>query len=365
MKNNLRKIIAFAGCIFILKASYAQVNMNLQVPPTGVLLKSQLWNMLLVSSNDGTLNVEVDLSLQDIQTNQVLLTAKSRTIQLVKGANQLQVNDLSPIQYSYYSAIFNSDTDPNGFLPVGAYMACFTVSSTGAHGTILSENCISVNVEALSPPMLNTPTDQSILETNYPMFSWLPPTPLQIFSDLSYDLILVEVLPGQSSSEAIQNNIPINSVPRTRDQFLNYPASSIALDTGRVFAWRIIARNNNSFFVPSDIWTFTIQSNSLPDVETDSSAYILLKRADGLNGSYTFQSENIRIKYYSFDQSQQMDMKVLNAQGEIVKTMRQQINYGENFLICPLGNAVQSDQLYTIEIEDKSGNKYVASFRIQ
>src|SRR5438552_537331 len=105
----------------MLQTLQAQVSMTLQVPPAGVLVKNQLWNMLLVNSGNTSMLVRVNLVLLDVQTNQPVITATSAPITLGKGGRQLQARDLGPIQYAYSIPASRVDMDPNGLLPAGSY----------------------------------------------------------------------------------------------------------------------------------------------------------------------------------------------------------------------------------------------------
>lgn len=356
------KKLLFICCVLFALSAHAQVNMTLQVPPAGVLLKNQLWNMLLVSSSNSSQLIRINLSLQDVQSNQVLLSATSRTITLAKGATQLQANNFAPIQYDYYSSIFNSDRDPNGLLPAGNYLACYTV--VGEHSITLNENCIPISVQPLSPPLLNMPANESVLQTNYPQFTWLPPTPKNIFGDLNYDFILVEVLPGQAAPEAIQNNVPVFNKGRVRDIFYNYPASSKQLDTSKLYAWQIIARNGNNFIAPSEVWTFKIKQEKPLPVIALNDAYILVQKSGELKGTYTIEGKNLSVKYYSFDKEHEAEVRFLSADGKVIQTTKQKIIYGDNYLNYKLNRVFDTEQVYSIEIRDKQNNKYSASFRL-
>ncbi|MES1249175.1 MAG: hypothetical protein ABUL46_00750, partial [Chitinophaga rupis] len=108
-------------------SSQAQISMTLQVPPMGVLVKNQLWNMLLVNSGSRSALLRINLVLLDEKTNQPVLTASTVPFLLNKGAKQMQAKDLSPIQYSYNGPATNADRDPNGLLPAGTYQACYSV----------------------------------------------------------------------------------------------------------------------------------------------------------------------------------------------------------------------------------------------
>lgn len=280
--------------IFLTVVSQAQVSMTLQVPPLGVLVKNQLWNMVLVNTSNRSLPVTINLVLLDEKTNQPVLTGASLPFVLERGARQIQAKDLGPIQYTYNGPAVLTDHNANGLLPVGNYEACYTVMAT-TKAAPLAENCIQLAVDPLSPPLLNMPSDEGQVYTDHPQFTWLPPTPTNIFSDLSYALVLVEVLPGQGKADAVEQNIPIYSGGFLRNLYLNYPSSYRSLDTSHLYAWRIVAMNNGQPAAMSDIWTFRVAAPPRPSLRAQSNAYIELKR--GLDASAASVGEVLKITY--------------------------------------------------------------------
>ncbi|HLZ86328.1 MAG TPA: hypothetical protein VKQ52_03760 [Puia sp.] len=289
-----KKRVLLAALILISMLSRAQISMTLQVPPIGVLVKNQLWNMLLVNSGNRSLPVSISVVLLDQKTNQPVLTGKTLPFMLDKGAKQIQAKDLGPIQYTYDGPAVLSDRDPNGLLPVGSYQACYTVISGEKSGPRV-ENCIQLVVDPLSPPLLNTPADEGKTYTAHPQFTWLPPTPAGIFTDLSYALVLVEVMPGQGKADAIEMNIPIYSGGLIRDLYLNYPTSYTDLDTAHLYAWRIVAMNGGLPAAMSDIWTFKVVTPDLSIRGKVNQPYFDLKR--GLDPSVASATGSLKLTY--------------------------------------------------------------------
>src|SRR4029079_16655646 len=134
----------------------------------------------------------------------------------------------------------------------------------------------------------------------YPQFSWLPPTPVNMFSALSYDLIVAEILPGQTAAEAIQNNTPVHTSSQLRNTFQAYPGYGAALKEGQPYAWRIIARNGLNYAAQTETWSFVIAEPQEIKPELKNSSYISLSNGFANSDVYTVQ-ENLLIKYYSFD----------------------------------------------------------------
>jgi hypothetical protein len=316
--------------------SRGQVSMTLQVPPTGVLVKPQLWNMVLVNTG-GSILARVNLVLVDEKTNQALLTASSIPFLLGKGAHQLQAKDLSPIQYNYNSPAFHASQGPNGLLPVGAYQACYTLVNAEKAAAPLVESCVQLNIDPLSPPLLNTPADESELYTSYPQFTWLPPMPPGMFDNLSYDLILVEVLPGQGKGDAIQQNIPVWSGGFIKDLFLNYPSSYRALDTGRLYAWRIVALNDDQPVAMTDIWSFHITTPQKPTIKQQPGAFVDLRR--GLGTSVASSGETLKLTYENLAADTAVNYTITglqDASNPIVQKGQLSLIKGRNFLQVPL-----------------------------
>jgi len=232
------------------------------------------------------------------------------------------------------------------------------------HGsTPLAEDCIPLEVQPLSPPQLNTPADTSVLETAYPQFSWLPPTPINIFSNLNYQLILVEVGADQGAYQAIQQNIPVYSISGLQDPVNLYPASAKPLDTGKVYAWRILALNEDRFIDQSDVWTFKLATPKAAPVMVPGGNYISLRSGkERAAGVQLLSGDTIGIKYYSFERDHADTVRFISADGKTVLRSVQMISYGPNYFTYVLSSAFQRGSLYRVEVTDNRKNRYSASF---
>jgi hypothetical protein len=331
-----KKRLLLCWLTLVMTAARAQISMTLQVPPMGVLVKNQLWNMLLVNTGNRAILIRIGLVLLDEKTNQPIMTASSLPFLLDKGARPIQAKDLSPIQYSYNGPA-NADRDPNGMLPAGTYQACYTVSGGDKGRAPYVENCIQVNVDPLSPPLLNTPADEGQLYSPSPQFTWLPPTPLGLFNDLSYDLVLVELLPGQGKADAIQQNIPVYSGGFIRNLYMNYSTSYKALDTGRVYAWRIVALNNGQPAAMSDIWTFRVIVPPKPSLLQKAVPYIDLKR--GLDPSVASAGQTLKFTYENIPADTVLHYTITSLEdpgNPIVQKGQMPLRRGRNLLELPL-----------------------------
>jgi len=337
-------------CMAMLTAmrAQAQVSMTVQLPPVGVMQKSQLWNMLLVSASSAPVNVKIVLRLSDAQTNQPLLTGISRTIILYKGAKQVKMEDANPVQYEYLSAAV--DRNVNGLLATGNYQACYSIVASGHSGALLAEDCIPFTVEPVSPPLLNAPANGSLLESALPQFTWLPPAPLNIFNDLNYDLVLVELRSGQSAAEAIQQNIPVFRAMHNKNIFVNYPASAIALDTAKTYAWTITANNGPRYAAQTEVWTFRIKGvQNKPGASAN--AYMQLKKE--LGAAVTNSSGPLYFSYSNDanDKTVHYEIIALQEGSNAVQQGTLSLAVGDNLLELGLkGSRLQDGKTYLFRL---------------
>ncbi|MEO7765907.1 MAG: hypothetical protein ABIS01_00730, partial [Ferruginibacter sp.] len=167
-------IILFCmGLPFVL---WPQVIITVQLPAGGLVQKEQLWNLSLVNNNE-PLDVNIKLTLQDAFTGQEVLSAFSGNITLNKGIKILSNTGVQPVVYNYPTGFSGS------FLPVGTYNACYQVNSMRSDlREPVSNGCMRLTVDPLSPPLLSFPGDKSKLNTPYPMFAWMPPAPVNMFT---------------------------------------------------------------------------------------------------------------------------------------------------------------------------------------
>jgi hypothetical protein len=358
------------GILFILivllfgpRAS-AQLSVSIQEPPAGIVQKSQLWNITMIYAGTAPINVIVSLSLFDIKSNQPLMTATTRAILLNKGVKLLNSKEVMPVDYNFIAPAFENIRLTDAFLPIGNYRACYTFYENKTKEIILAEECINLEIQPLSPPQLNLPSDSAIVETAYPQFNWLPPAPVTLFSNLNYDLLVAEVQTGQSAETAIQDNIPVYTALHLTTPVNNFPASYKSLDTGRIYAWRIIAKNGDMFAAQSEVWTFKVNQKKPVALVPANGMYLDLS-TDNTNTSTGIIPDNILgLKYYSYERVHTVSVIIKNTSGRVLKTISTSLQYGNNFIVVKLDPSFSKDNSYLVEIADLQNTVHRAFFRI-
>lgn len=352
--------------LFVLASGFVkgQLSISLQEPPAGVVQKSQLWNLALIYAGNSSINITIGLTLLDVKDDQPVLTAISAPVTLIKGAKQLKFMDMSPIEYNYYSTGFSRL--PDALLPVGSYRACYTIyKADRAHGEVLAEDCINIEVIPLSPPQLSLPEDSTKIQTPYPQFSWMPPAPVTLFTDLNYEFILTEVRGDQTAESAIQENLPFFHTPRLSSMILNYPGSGKSLDTGKIYAWRVVAKNGDAFAAQSDVWTFKVEPEKQQPLIPAGGIYYELKPSGNYGGTGVLPDRILGIKYYSYDKTRTAVLRIEDESGKLVKEYSRSVEYGNNFWVIELNKSFSPSITYRIVVSDLQGNEYSASFKIR
>jgi len=352
MKKKYISVLAFIMPVLL----QAQITINIVQPPAGMIKKDQLWNLVLTNNSNTTTDVTILLNLKDAVTGQSVLSAGTRALQLTKGVKVLTLPDIQPVQYNYgASAIGN-------FLPLGSYIACYTVNRYG-HELMeaIATECARINITPLSPPLLNTPSNKSVLQTPVPQFSWTPPAPMDMFDNLSYEVSVAEVLQGQSAQEAIQYNTPVYTSANVKAPYENYPSTYSRLQAGKTYAWQVTARNGENYATATETWTFSIATDSTK-TNAISASYIALNNNPGMH----YISGNVlNIKYYSFDKTHESVVRFLSADKKLIQEVKQTIIYGDNFLNFKLNHLFHNGKVYFIEITDQQKSNYTTSFSIK
>jgi hypothetical protein len=345
-------------------SSVAMVRGQIGIIPLAVsplFLKTQLWNVS-VSNTGAATQGRIQLDMKDVQTHQSVLSAVSAPFRIATGASMVQLQAMEPITYSYNSPIV-VDRTPNGPLPVGQYQVCYELLlSVGETQGPVAEDCEEIAVEPLSPPLLTMPDDDSVVTVPQPNFTWMPPTPLNMFSDLTYDILISEVYDGQSLTDAIQKNLPIQQAQGLQQPFLTYPLQGPQLEDGKTYAWQVIARDHSQYAAKSEVWSFRTQTNKVI-IGNNNSMYILM---DGhTSGIGTSDSSMLCVKYVSAAVAYQASILLTDPKGGVLMTTQCQIKQGDNYLNIPLNGNFERKHNYTAVFRDRGGKQTSVTFMIK
>lgn len=355
--------------LFVWCLGYSQVVIQLQVPPLGLTIKPQLWNLALMNGTREPLNVRLEVVMRDVASDQQVLTGTTRLFTLPEGGIQVQVKDVLPVVYSSGSSLIPVDPSPDGFLPVGIFNICYSLigSKKGAPEEVLAETCETFEIEPLSPPMLVMPPNDDVAESTRPFFTWLPPAPFQLFHNMRFDLKLVEVFPTQSPADAIQQNIPVTlqgAIPVTSFQ---YPLTMPELDSSKTYAWQITAKNGVLPVANSEIWTFRVKQYGVDTTRFLSKGYYTrLRRED--DASYIIASESLRFSYDHEYSDSAVTIRLTDITNAVRKTVTIEepllkVKYGQNLVNFDLEPVNVTDKhIYLLELINVKQEKWYLKF---
>lgn len=336
----------------------AQIVMSVQLPPAGIVQKDQLWNVVITNNSTMEYETKLLLSLQSVETGQTILTANTASFSLGKGLKVTSSRDLQPIIYNYTTAGAGTE-----YLPLGTYVACYTLYRLQQEVVEkLAEECVRLTISPLSPPFLVTPLDKSHLADQWPQFIWTAPAPLDLFSDLNYDLILSEVLPGQTPAQALQYNPSVYSRIGLKATYEPYPASYSRLEAGKTYAWQVIARNGTNYRASTETWTFTLAEDSA-EKRGMTPAFVQLK-SNRDEAPLSYVSDTLYVQHYSYELSGEATVRFLDADETVLEEKKQALRYGNNFLRFPIGRRYQKRKVYRLSLETQNKQTYSAFFTI-
>ena len=252
----------------------AQITITAQLPPSGILLKDQLWNMVIINNSNEPATLRVELDVRDLQMGQSVINAVSGKIIIGKGMKLVTIKDVQPVTYNFVATEFSGN-----YLPCGSYLVNYHVINETKGDVAVAEDVQRINIIPLSPPLLATPTDKSSIETVYPQFNWMPPSPIQLFNPLQYDILVVAVEEGQKPLEAITYNKPAYSNTNLQTASEKMPTSFEQLQAGKTYAWQVIAKSDNNCTTPSEVWTFTIGKDSVSKI-IEQAPYVKISKTN-------------------------------------------------------------------------------------
>lgn len=325
-----------AFCLLLLHLTVdAQVSLSVQLPPGGMVSRDQLWNVAVMNNGGTTVEATLALELRDAVSGQTVLSAGTGNFSAGKGVKMINIRDVQPVLYNHLSGDFSGS-----YLPLGSYVACYRLFQQTAKGPVpLADECVRINISPLSPPLLNTPSDKSQLETTNPQFAWLPPAPLDMFRNLSYDLVVAEVLEGQSPSEAVQYNTPVYARPDIRMPVDVYPSTYSKLDTGRLYAWQVIARNGTQYAAATEVWTFSIKGPEKENKYVKKAPYIKMMMGNAADIGIA-PNGILKLMYNNRTNDSLVTIKI-DIPGEGAKTFELNVKQGENYLEYPLTKVIK------------------------
>ncbi len=337
----------------------SQVILIPEVQTGGIVLKQQIWSVVVNNLSGETKRAYLSISVTDRNTSQPLLQANSGVILFNAGVKRVTYNELSPLSYSVASASLGLERQLNQPLPAGEYLVCYKLIETNKNFVIATE-CVKITAEPLSPPQLILPENEAVILEPRPVLTWTPPAPVYMFNSLSYDIIVSPVYDKQSPQEALQRNIPVMTTMSVNNSIL-YPPSFTDLLPGKTYAWQVVAKDAANFGGKSEVWTFTVMPDSVKKIISDAS-YIKLSMQD--NEVTVLHQNVLKMEYVNSlaDTMVKVDLYRVsdgNNKGKQKTSFQLPVKAGQNFLEYRIRNGMRLDETAVYEAKLTNGrNEY-------
>jgi hypothetical protein len=356
--------------MLLLYKATSQVIVNPQLPQQGVLLKSQLWNLSIIKTGNTNISIVIEMTFTDIANGQRVFIGTSKTLLLNQQVTQIQQTDVTPVSYNILNNSYNVDNSQDGFLPVGQFEVCYAILELTTEGTEkIAESCDGVEIEPISPPLLVFPENETISDLTRPFFTWLPPLPISAFSNLTYDISVVELSALQTPADAIDQNLPLYSESNLSNNFCAYPASLPELDTSKTYAWQISAHSTNNAISKSEVWAFRIRMYALDTALVKIDGFFSpMRRID--DASYITTTGKLRIEYLhelndSLVYFNYFDLSNNHRDPVFTSPLELSVDVGKNFKLLSFDNftGIIDKHFYLLAITNSKGEKRYLKFQ--
>jgi len=224
----------------------ARPTVKLMVPPPGRQAIEDLWKAR-VTSDSAYPEVWFEGFVSEVSRGQVF-HATTRKFPLPKGIKVYQYRDVT-IDKTETAAGYEAFVTRSGMLPAGFYRFRLILEPFGA------ADSYGFEVKPTGPPRLLTPLPGEALSTRYPFFSWTPSSPPPV-PGFAYELVVAELLPGQTPQDAINANPAWFSRQGITATSLAYPVSGRKFVIGSSYAWQVNVRQGRLLLSSSEARSF-------------------------------------------------------------------------------------------------------------
>lgn len=363
----MKTVILFLLSVCLYTEATSQVKISLQLPPQGIVTRSQLWNMLLINSDNSDLTIQVNLSLKDLSSGEEILSASTSMFVLPKGSMLLSPNDFLNINYTVFNTSYSTVLTAQTFLPIGNFTACYQVIKLNEDAyDLYGEECQEIGVEPLSPPILNLPENEDSIDYPLPIFSWLPPSPVNLFQNLTYDFNLVELFDNQSPIDAITDNYPLLLKQGITESQLQYSPVFPKLTPGKRYVWQVTANNNSLKVAKTEIWSLNIKPEAKPSGSFTPSTYIKLQQKENI--PFTVSAGSLKFEYLNEINDTAISFSIVNLSANAATingfaSVVESVRLGQNFMEIVLDDQhFRRGNIYLLELTNSKNEKWAVKF---
>jgi hypothetical protein len=140
------------------------------------------------------------------------------------------------------------------------------------------------------------------------------------------------------------------------------------LDTNKIYAWRIIAKNNATPVATSETWSFRVKQFGLETGNTVSNGYFVHLRRD-IDASYIICTGILRYVYAADQNGGSIDVKITDISSVDHKPVPMDstsypVKYGQNFMVLDMREYYQltDRHIYLLEVTNTRREHWYLKF---
>ncbi|MGM0565980.1 MAG: hypothetical protein ACQESX_04380 [Bacteroidota bacterium] len=352
-----------------------RISLQLRVPPGNEINLDEAFSIVLINSGQ---NTEVYLrATVDEAENGSLFEGVSSKFLLSEGSsyfNRRNYTPLQPIETRFSDLSYKDYAQRTSKFPPGSYKICVAVYSVDDN-SLLAEECYEKVVEEFLPPSLISPENRSIVSQSNPFFTWSP-VPGSQGSNITYSLVIAEIIGNQSPVAALENNPPFYKASDISSPIFQYPVQARGFDLKGAYAWKVEAFQGSEIIAESEAWAFRYykdddededESDDEDDTEEEDvlipDQYFLLKK-QFVSGYHLLKGYTLRVSYQNSYGNHDLQCKLTDPNKNIISEnilTRTQLP-GLNFHELNLQNLIKPGQKYHLNCHDPLGNEMQLKF---
>jgi hypothetical protein len=252
MKQNLLLLLSL---LFVSQSLFSQTAFIRQFPPADNGLKvNELWSLSVSSVSQTPIEAIVKITVTE-QSKGNVMNAVSSVVKINQGGRNLQGRFMEPINYDIIDEQVLKSIRRTGTFPDGDYTICVDLVSATTQ-EVLANSCMEHKVATALAPILFSPYDAADVYDNIIVWSWFMQPEISTGEKVVCDLVVVEILEGQTPEEALKLNPPVIVRPNLTTAQWQTNFATRNLTPGRTYAWKVIAKADGKILNESEIWKF-------------------------------------------------------------------------------------------------------------
>lgn len=329
----IKSSLTFA-LLFVIIGTKAQVTIQFNGINEYAFNTAQAMNLTVINANSKAFEVQFSGKITS-GNGSLVVEFKSNPVMLNPGANMLNSMNPGIHEQLYHNSDIAEIEAKTGTYPSGNYTICIWSACTipdcqGAgqgSGSIETPVCTQVHIENPTPLLLASPGNGSEIEETRPLYTWIPPAPVAGSASLNYTMILVEMLEGQSISDALTLNRPLIDMMGIDNPMLMQPSDLAALEPDKSYAWQVQAYVGQTPIAKSEQWKFKVKKK---EKVKDSAMYALVTKRLDAGVYYPSEDGYLYFIFHDYRPNSTLNYEILKPDMSTVKASLLKIRYNED-----------------------------------